>query len=289
MPIPDSKPEFDIHAKVRIGEKRTSQKGTEYPAATDYFLSDSPDFAELAGDKPKALRIRFVHNTIEDAFSTGLEWWTKSKQAKKSTLACYTKDGGSDPIALRKTQMLDADDVKRGDERGNERTPITCRARQCPHFGKDCKPMGRLVFVLDGDPLSRVWQIDTKAWNSIEKIEGALRLAQANGTLTGRLFELTVAFQQKGRDSFPVMTIQEVADTFGPEAAAEVKKTEKEIGREKVRAALEGGETNPKRLLMIYFDHARPGYRDDEAWLAKFKEKLDVVGSEAALKAVMGE
>lgn len=295
MAIPGSKPKFDIHAKVRIGVKKTIQtrRGErEIPASVDYFVSDSPDFAELAGEQPKTLLIRLVHDTLEDAFSTGLEWW------KGKVLACYTKGQGNPPVALRVADLkvkdgtlnfLDADDERLGPNRGQGRAPIVCRARECPHFkaGDECKPMGRLVFTLNADPLSRVWELDTKGWNSIEALEGTLRLAAARGSLLGRLFELSVAFQQRGGERFPVLSIKEIADQ-SPGTAAVIQKAEATIGREKVIAAREAGEERSRQLLAIYFDHAHPGWRDDEDFVERVQARIEAVGADEALEKVMG-
>jgi hypothetical protein len=255
MGIPGSKPKIEPFAKVRIGETRTSQRtGNDYPAATDYFRSDAPEFAELVGAKPKTIRIRLVHDAVDDAFSTGLEWWIKDKN-KKSMLGCYTKDSGDNPVALRMDGLLNPGMVPLSPEPvGNNRLRIACAARECPQMKKgDCKPMGRLVFTLDGDQLSRVWELDTKAWSSIEAIDGVLRVAQTNASLAGRLFELSVRFERKGDDKFPVMSIREItaidAQTGKAVAQAEaniaVEQTDGDL-RAKVIAALEASGRDPR-------------------------------------------
>lgn len=295
MAVPGLKPAFDIHAKVKIGEKRKSQRtGNEYPAAVDYFVCDADEFHDAVGDKPSSILIRLVHDTVDDAFSTGLEWW------KGKVLACYTKGQGNPPVALRVADMkvkdgtlnfLDDDDVRLGPNRGQGRAPIVCRARECPHYtnGKDCKPMGRLVFTLNGDPVSRVYELDTKSYNSIEQISGALRVAASRGSLFGRLFELSVRFEQKGGERFPVLTIREIADQCS-DTVSVVQNVEETIGREKVLAAQEAGETDARTLLALYFDHARPGWKEDADFVARFTERLEQVGGyQPALDAVMAQ
>jgi hypothetical protein len=291
--VPGLKPAFDIHAKVKIGEKRLSQRsGKEYPAAVDYFVCDADEFHDIVGDKPSTILIRLVHDAIDDGFSTGLEWW------KGKVLACYTKGQGNPPVALRVAEMkvkdgtlnfLDADDVRLGPNRGQGRAPIVCRARECPHFKADdqCKPMGRLVFTLNADPVSRVYELDTKSYNSIEQISGALRVAATRGSLFGRLFELSVQFVKRGDERFPVLSLREIADQCS-ETAEMVKTAEETIGQEKGIAAREAGETDARTLLALYFDHARPGWKDDDEFLGRFKERLDHVGGyQPALDAVM--
>jgi hypothetical protein len=291
--IPGSTPTFDIHAKVRIGEKKTSQRtGKEYPSATDYFVCDSSEFRAVAGVRPSSILIRLVHDVTEEAFSTGLEWW------RGKLLACYTKGEGNPPSALRVAEMkvkdgvtlnfLDEDDQRLGPNVGQGRAPIVCRARQCPHFTNgDCKPMGRLVFTLNGDPVSRVYELDTKAWNSIEQIEGALKVAASRGSLFGRLFRLSVRFESKGGDRFPVLTIEEIAEQCS-ETAVVVKNVEETIARENIRQLQEDGETDARKLLAAYFDHTKPGWKEDSAFVERFKARLEAVGGyDAALKAVL--
>lgn len=278
MAIPGSKPKLDVHAKVRIGETRTSQRGKSYPAATDYFLSSSGAFAELVGEKPKSLLIRLVQDDVDDAFSSGLEWWAKDKN-QKSYLACYTKGQqiGGQTAALRKDQMLNPDDVVLGDARGEGRLPILCRDRSCPVMQKGaCKPMARLVFVLDGDPLTRVWELDTKAWSSIEAITGKLQLARTRGSLNGRLFELSVRFESKGTDRFPVLSIEEVSDV--PVAVND----DKGVTEAEAVVAL-ANSAKDRASLAAYLDATRAGWRVNQ----KFVDRIKEVGVEAAIEKIL--
>ena len=90
------KAKYEVRAKVRIGKKVGGR-----PASVDYFISDDPELAALFGDEPKAIRIRFPHASVDDSFSTGLEWWSKRKRDGQNQLACYTKDSSDAPVALR--------------------------------------------------------------------------------------------------------------------------------------------------------------------------------------------
>ena len=270
MAIPGLKAKYEVRGKVRIGEKRTASSGREYPAATDYFVSDDPEFP--AG-KPKTLRIILPHAEVEDCFSTGLEWWTKSKAATKSTLACYTKGDG---VALRKTQMMDADDVVRGEPVGNDRTPITCRFRECPQFGHNCKPMGRLIFFLEDGATDQVLQIDTKSWNTIERLTAALQGARMKGSLLGRKFDLSVAFEQKGTNRYPVLSIQEVGVNIDSEA--DVNRAEGYIAIERTKD--QGGDERAQ--LAAYLDQTIPGWRQREDVI----ERIKSVGVSQALATI---
>lgn len=284
MAIPGSKPKLDVHAKVKIGIKKRAQNGREYPAAVDYFVSDAPEFAALVGDKPNPIRIRLIHGEAHESFSSGLEWWIKDKN-KRPLLACYTKDGGDNPVALRLGQMLDPDDVLASEETvGQGRRRIRCRARACPHMQKrdgkqpDCRPMGRLVFVLDGDPLKHVYELDTKAWNSIEALEGALKLAQTSGPLAGRLFELSVRIEKKGGQQFPVLSIKEIAER-DPETAKAVATAEAVIADEQAQA--EGADLRTRVIRALEASGRDPRSPAVAEWVKRH-------GLEEALRRLTG-
>ena len=280
--IPGSKPKIEPTAKVRIGEKRATASGGERPAALDYFVCDDDQFGQVAGDKPATIRIQFVHPLVDDAFSTGLEWWSKKRGAAKPTLACYTKDGGSNPVALRLDKMLDEGQEPIAPPRGAGRLPIACLSRECPHFkNKDCRPMGRLVFLLDGG--THVYQIDTKAWNSIERLEGSLRLAQARGPLDapGRLFDLSVEMVTKGRDHFPVMTIQEVQVEVNN--VDDVLKADALVALVNALAEPDSPEVPLRGFLAHALDRTNPGWRDNPAYV----ERIKAVGVRAAAEGVV--
>jgi hypothetical protein len=171
--IPGLKPNYDVRAKVRIGEKKQTSGGKEYPSATDYFICEDDEFQKLYPGKPKKLRILLAFGAPADAFSTGLEMW------RGKFLACYSKGEkstaeGNPYVAYRRQKMKQGGrdiDLLAGERvigepmgQGKERTPIACRFRECPFFQtKECKPMGRLQFFLEGGRTDAVLQLDTKA------------------------------------------------------------------------------------------------------------------------------
>jgi hypothetical protein len=271
--IPGLNAKFEVRAKVRIGEKNERN----LPTSVDYFVSDDVEFGNLydrGSSKPNKLRIVLPHDSVDECFSTGLEWWVKKASATKSTLACYTKGDGT---ALRKTQMLSEDDVKRGEPVGQDRTPIVCRFRDCPIFkrGKDgCKPMGRLIFFLEGGRTDQVLELDTKSWNSIERLTAALQGARIKGPLTGRVFDLSVAFESKGANRFPLLSIQEVDVQIN---------SEQDVQKAEGLLAIERNADKPANVqLAAYLDETMEGWRDREDVIARIKE----VGPEAALAKV---
>ena len=290
MAIPGRKlDKVDVRAKVRNGRKVGGK-----PQSVDWFLSEDEEFQRLFPGEPKTIRILPAYATAEDTFSTGLEWW------RGKLLACYTKDGGKDPVALRVDGMktstgtvsfLDPDDVKRGAPVGNGRQPITCRADSCRHFGqnaknKECRPMGRLTFFLEGGRTDQALQLDTKGWETIENLSGTLAAAARSGTLIGRVFELSVHWGRKGTSRFPVLTIKEdVTDVNTPQ---DVDKAEALVQLHRVLAQHAEGNSNEatvKVALATALDRTNPGWREKQPFIDRIKEVGAVEAAKGLLKA----
>lgn len=279
MAIPGLKPKLDVRAKVRIGETRQSSKGRDYPAALDYFVSTDDEFNRLY-DKPKVIRVVPAYDDPTEFFSTGLEWWIKDKN-KKPLLACYTKDSGANPVALRMSGMLDAGQKPLSDQIvGNGKLKIACPARECPHFKKhgnkppDCRPTARLTFFLEGGRTDAALQLDTKSWNTIEAIEGALG---GYSSVRGKVFELSVAMVKNGADRYPVISIREVVEVRINDDA-DVEAADNLVA---LTLALEMG--NARIGLAKYLDKTRPGWREDHALLTRLRE----IGPEEAARTIL--
>ena len=271
MAIPGLKTKYEVRAKVRIGEKRRG-----YPASVDHFLSDDPELTNLFGAEPKTIRVRFPYQDADEAFSTGLEWWVKTKK-DANQLACYTKGEreGGESVALRLPPYVAPEDKVLGETKTG-RVKIVCPNRECPIFKENkCKPMGRLLFFLDGGRTDKVLELDTKSWNSIENLEPVL---QGAGDLRGRVFLLSVSFQSKGNKRFPVLSIEEADVQVNTEA--DVKKADSLLfllGLLSV-VANDQDEDEVKRALALALDETNPGWRDKPEFINRIKE----VGVEAA-------
>lgn len=301
MPVPGLKATLEVRGKVRIGEKRQTKKGTTFPAATDYFVSDDAEFAQLVGEKQSSFRILLPHAAPGDNFTSGMEWW-RGKQ-----LSCYSKgeqrpvpgSSLSGTVAYRVIAVLDGDDVAMGAPmgRGNERQPIHCRFRACKHFGKnannkECRVMGRLVFFLDGGRTDSVLEIDTKSWNSIEQLEGSLaglaRTAPLNAP--GRVYTLTVEMRQSGRDKYPVLNISEVTDEVIVNTPTDAEIADAVIQLDAAYANVgnpdEASDEVKLKLRDAFFKAlslTHPTWRENEAVYGKFKEQGVMVSARVYL------
>lgn len=252
--------------KVRIGEKKA---GAKFPSSLNYFRANEPLFAELCGERPTSIEIVLIDTPhVEPAWSSGMEWWVAKDG--KNKLACYTKDASDDPIAYRLRPYLDPDNVKRGEEIGSDRQPISCPFRDCVHFQKkQCKPIGRMTFYIASDPEKRPWRLDTKSWFSIEAIEAALKRHPVH-----QRFWLTVEYKTKGDKRFPVLGLElssvQVTEENVPEADRMVA----------LAKALDTGKA--REGLAAYLDETHPGWRNNPAIIDRIKE----IGPEAAIRNI---
>jgi hypothetical protein len=263
-------PKLETRAKVRVGEKI----GTR-PASTDYFICPDEEFARLCGDKPKAIRIEFPYSEAADNWNAGLEWWTKVRGGA-SKLACYTKDGGDKPVAERMEPFFSEEKWEEvvGPMHGDNRLPILCPARSCPQQEAGvCKPMGRLVFFLDGGRRDEALQIDTKSWYSCEELTKAMDAAmRRKPNLVGRTFELSVEMKTKGTSRFPVLYLKEINVEVNTASDVELADALVTLGNNPTRAG-----------LAAYLDAARPGWREKEEFTARIRE----VGVDEAIKSIL--
>jgi hypothetical protein len=284
MAIPGLRPKFEVRAKVRIGEKRKSANGKEYPASLDHFVCDDPEFARLCGDKPKSITILLPFAEPDANFSTGLEWW-RGKQ-----LTCYSKGDTirGIPVAYRVESMVGEDQVLSEEMKGKERRQILCPVRDCEFLKKkDCKPMGRLQFILPGlDPSGGVFQMDTKSWNAIEQIEGLLSVL---GDPRGRPLTLKVDMVQKGRDKFPVISleVQDMEVNTLEEADEADAQTAAIAELDKAVTDTDPSDQEIKVAMAALLDITHTGWRDRPDFIEAMKKRIEKDGVIGAGKVLL--
>jgi hypothetical protein len=147
--------------KLRLGEKKTSGSGKEYPSETDYFRIDpdphmAPDARQILidrfhaeyGERAQILTDVYFPSDVKDfAFSSSLEWWGKTQAGGK--LLCQ----GNGVEA----QRLNV-------ETGQWESRPCCQVARCPEWeaGKS-KLMTRLRIFLPKISMSGYFQIDTSS------------------------------------------------------------------------------------------------------------------------------
>lgn len=79
--------------KIKIGEKKTSAKGVQYPSALDYFRPTGTfanEFIKLFGEKPRELKVAFISNDLSEVCNQRFECWENGKRWGYSDGESYT-------------------------------------------------------------------------------------------------------------------------------------------------------------------------------------------------------
>lgn len=150
--------------KIRLGEKATSQRGSQYPRAVDYFVVRADDatspaaaeaFHQIYGDKPRELRIMFPANDEETFFP---QWYKAYRQG----VGLWCKGDGETAQRV-------------GDGGQLMEVPCPCDLLQQGL----CKRIGNLLFLLPDVPVIGVWQLDTSSFHSMVNINSAIELIKS--------------------------------------------------------------------------------------------------------------
>ena len=171
---------FDRMGKIRLGEKRTNDKGKEYPYELHYFklAPGTPseehrdaliaEFKELYGEEPTRIKIMFPVSDPEIIMPTYLKRYTKAG------LQCK----GDNVTAICMNEKAAKGLERIGDAEGM--IEVKCDKETCPYYvAKDCKQNATVNVLLPDMPGLGVWQIVTGSTNSINNIIGALTMIQA--------------------------------------------------------------------------------------------------------------
>ncbi len=139
--------------KIRLGEKKLSKSGKEYPSALDYFAVPE-EVQKIYGDKPRKLDIMIPMEEREQFFPQAYKRYGSS-----TGLICR----GDGEVATEITE----DGMKE----------IECQGKDCPHYQKgDCKQIGNLQVILPKVKGLGVYQIDTSSYNSIINLNSGVEM-----------------------------------------------------------------------------------------------------------------
>lgn len=151
--------------KIHLGIKVAKDGGVEYPKAVDYFVCP-PEVQKVFGEKPKQLRILIP---IEDEE----RWASQYYRCYSRTRGLICKGDGE--TAMR---MVDAATGAMADKdsKAIAMKEVVCQGRDCPDYGKQCKEIMNLQFLLPEVAGLGIWQIDTGSINSIRNINSTAEL-----------------------------------------------------------------------------------------------------------------
>ncbi len=169
---------------LRLGIKKQTQGGKEYPSEVDHFILDpeTPDeeekarlieaFHEAFGDKPKTIAITLPYSDLDEVFPQNYK-----RYGRNTSLKCI-----GDGVTAVCTEQEFSKDLKTigFDERGH--TKVECKGRDCvfattneKSTAKECKATATLsvkIHILGG---IGVWQVTTGSFNSILNINSCIR------------------------------------------------------------------------------------------------------------------
>ncbi len=152
--------------KIHLGIKKTNSNGKEYPSATDFFVLPE-ELRELFGNKPTELPILFPVEDEEQFTSQFFRSYSMSRG-----LVCK----GDGVTSSRMVDTLTGAMANRDTKEIAWQTELKCEGKECPYYGKLCKEVMNLQFILPTAPGLGVWQIDTGSINSIININSMIAL-----------------------------------------------------------------------------------------------------------------
>jgi hypothetical protein len=186
--------------KIRLGIKKKTEKGVEYPSEVDYFILDPQtpsdlenqkiidEFASIYGDKPKSIKIMFPVASHEIYFPQFYKRYGSS-----TSLKCK---GDGELASCAKDEFAKGLTVTGKDEMG---LPIVkCQGRECLHYkSKECSEVGTLQVLLPDLPGAGVWQISTGSYNSIVNLNSCIEYIKA---VCGRAHMIPLTLERRQQE-----------------------------------------------------------------------------------------
>ncbi|MEA3443021.1 MAG: hypothetical protein U9R04_06125 [Chloroflexota bacterium] len=158
--------------KIRLGVM-VEGRWNPYPQPVDYFVC--PDAVkEVYGDKPRELHILFP---TEDPS----RWASQFYRCYSRTRGLVCQGDGE-----RATALMDEEDgtLATRDSRHTVLQEVECDPQRCPEYGRRCRRVMNLQFLLPDVPGLGIWQLDTSSYWSMNNINAGVKLLTS---LCGRI------------------------------------------------------------------------------------------------------
>lgn len=170
--------------KIRLGIKKTSSGGAEYPTEVDYFVCP-PEIQRVYGAQPKSLRIMIPLEDSNQVFPQAYKWYGSG-----SGLKCK----GDGQVALRRWADIEPGLQAKisGAHDPNDLMEIPC---PCPRLKSgECRVKGHLMVLLPDVSLSGIYQIDTGSANNLIEINSAIDFLRS---LLGRIAMIPLTLRRE--------------------------------------------------------------------------------------------
>lgn len=151
--------------KIHLGIKKKTERGVEYPSPTDYFVCPE-EVQAVFGEKPRELRIMFPG---ED----DTRWASQWLRCYSATRGLICKGDGQAAMAL---VDVETGEIATRDSPVVEMREVSCHPESCPEYGKRCRRVMSLQFLIPEVPGLGIWQLDTTSFYSIVNINSAIDL-----------------------------------------------------------------------------------------------------------------
>ena len=178
--------------KIRLGEKRQTKAGKDYPAALDHFsFEDVPEVGQVYPGECRELFPMVLPSDDEDVFFP-----TARKAYGRSGLFCACSDGATAHRVW--VGEKDAHGAAYARQHGlrlteGELYDLPCAGLACPYSEQNlCKPLGRLLFMLPEVPRFGCYEIATTSVNSMQ---GILSVTRAVRSVVGRVSGIPFALR----------------------------------------------------------------------------------------------
>jgi hypothetical protein len=185
--------------KIRLGIKKVTDKGVEYPAEIDYFKLDpkTPSelenknlieaFEKLYGAKPKQIKIMFP---LPDPSVFFPQFY---KRYANGVLRC--RGDGEEAVCISKEFAANLKTI--GDaELGGVR--VECQGKNCPYYQqKKCSESAALSVLIPELKGAGVWEIITGSFHSIVNINSCLEYIRA---ICGRVHMIPLTLERREQD-----------------------------------------------------------------------------------------
>ena len=163
--------------KIRLGIKKKTAKGVEYPAEVDHFILDpqtpsefenkklQEEFIKLYGEQPKSINIMFPVASPDVYFPQFYKRYGSS-----TALKCK---GDGEIASCGTSEFASGLEVIGQDEMGL--TKVKCYGKECIYYkARECTEVGVLQILLPDVPGAGVWQISTGSFHSIVNLNSCI-------------------------------------------------------------------------------------------------------------------
>lgn len=190
--------------KIRLGIKKKTDKGIEYPAEVDYFILDpqtpsglenerlKEEFHRLYGEQPKSMKIMFPVANPEVYFPQFYK-----RYGSGASLKCK---GDGEVASCATKEYAEGLKVIGEDELGM--INVVCKGKDCIYYGgriknKGCTEAATLQILLPELPGAGVWQISTGSFHSIVNVNSCIEYIAA---VCGRAHMIPLTLERREQE-----------------------------------------------------------------------------------------